>query len=448
MTGPGGNELDTDDIETMFFGNQEAEALYLGRMLVWEASKQDIWMPFNSGLGEHLGRYAPAVTNSDGVTHLGDHANFPTTSSRLSFSHSSPWTNGFSIAFWMRTTPGLSGWSTIAELKQNASTPGSVWIAHSLAGPGDMGVGIRVAGTAHERFSTRTVQTGSWTHFALIVNRISSSNTRLRMFLNGTASGDFTLSLPLNNFPTLIHHIGSTTTGEVGWSGYLDDYMVWDEPTTPEEILQIYQQGRSIVPLITTPSLSEMSINQYYYFTLGTNFTATSWSATGLPAGVSISNVGVISGTPTSTGSGSTTITASGEGGQTASKTFSWSVVDIPVLPIESIRANGANKTSHSGWARPNVTWTVNSGSPQYASNGTLNMRHGRGRVIASATLNSARAGRIVSNLNGTIAISSSSTGWEISTGSRVFQAGEQIYLELNGYSGSTSDRFGLYVEP
>ena len=205
-----------------------------------------------------------------------------------------------------------------------------------------------------------------------------------------------------------------------------------------------------VTPRITTLSLTEMKEGQYFSQQINTNFEVVSWSAEGLPAGLSLSQSGLLSGTPTYESIGVVTITANGIGPRTAQESYMWSVAtSIPVLARGSIRASGANKTSHNGWARPNVTWTANTGSPQYGSNGTIHMQYGRGRVRARVTLNSARQGRIVSNLNGVLATSSSSTGWEITSANRVFQEGEQVYLELNGYSGNASaDSFYLYVEP
>jgi subtilisin family serine protease len=50
------------------------------------------------------------------------------------------------------------------------------------------------------------------------------------------------------------------------------------------------------------------------------------WTATGLPAGLSISSSGLISGTPTTTGTSSVTATAKDAASKTASTTFSWTV--------------------------------------------------------------------------------------------------------------------------
>ncbi|PRY38186.1 S8 family peptidase [Umezawaea tangerina] len=50
------------------------------------------------------------------------------------------------------------------------------------------------------------------------------------------------------------------------------------------------------------------------------------WTATGLPAGLSISSSGLISGTPTTEGTSSVTVTATDAAAKTASATFSWVV--------------------------------------------------------------------------------------------------------------------------
>ncbi|MEU4247754.1 putative Ig domain-containing protein [Amycolatopsis sp. NPDC026612] len=50
------------------------------------------------------------------------------------------------------------------------------------------------------------------------------------------------------------------------------------------------------------------------------------WTASGLPAGLSISSAGLISGTPTTAGTSSVTATAKDSTGATASTTFSWTI--------------------------------------------------------------------------------------------------------------------------
>jgi aminopeptidase S len=54
------------------------------------------------------------------------------------------------------------------------------------------------------------------------------------------------------------------------------------------------------------------------------------WSATGLPPGLSISSSGLISGTPTTAGSYTTTATATDAGSRTGSATFGWTISAAP----------------------------------------------------------------------------------------------------------------------
>lgn len=65
---------------------------------------------------------------------------------------------------------------------------------------------------------------------------------------------------------------------------------------------------------------------------------ASSWSATGLPAGLTISSTGLISGTPTSVGTFTPTISAVGGDGSTASVPFSFRVVGgLAIIPPNQI---------------------------------------------------------------------------------------------------------------
>jgi hypothetical protein len=94
------------------------------------------------------------------------------------------------------------------------------------------------------------------------------------------------------------------------------------------------------------------------------------WSATGLPAGLSISSSGLISGTPSTAGTSSVTATVTDAAGKTGSATFSWTInpqggggcsgqklgnagFESGTAPWTTtagvINANGAGETSHSG---------------------------------------------------------------------------------------------------
>ncbi|MYS14100.1 M4 family metallopeptidase, partial [Streptomyces sp. SID4982] len=88
-----------------------------------------------------------------------------------------------------------------------------------------------------------------------------------------------------------------------------------------------------------------------------TNSGALSYSATGLPAGLSINaSTGLISGTPTTAGSSSTTVTVTDSTGKTGTAAFSWTV---------SATGGGCSATqllANPGFESGNTGWTASSG--------------------------------------------------------------------------------------
>ena len=87
------------------------------------------------------------------------------------------------------------------------------------------------------------------------------------------------------------------------------------------------------------------------------------YTATGLPAGLSISSSGLISGTPTAAGTGSVTVTAKDTTGASGSATFSWTV---------STAGTGCTGQSNQPNFGPNV-YIFNSGESATTINNTLN---------------------------------------------------------------------------
>ncbi|ACU74515.1 Ricin B lectin [Catenulispora acidiphila DSM 44928] len=96
---------------------------------------------------------------------------------------------------------------------------------------------------------------------------------------------------------------------------------------------------------------------------------ALTYSATGLPAGLSISSAGKISGTPSATGSASVTVTAS-SGTATGSTTFTWTVgpAAANLTGTHTLTASGQalDDPNHSTTTGTQlVTWSPNGGSNQ-----------------------------------------------------------------------------------
>ena len=76
------------------------------------------------------------------------------------------------------------------------------------------------------------------------------------------------------------------------------------------------------------------------------NGDALTFSATGLPAGLTISASGQVTGTPTTAGANSVTVTANDGQGGTGSATFSWPIAAANVAPVVT---NPGSAERHGG---------------------------------------------------------------------------------------------------
>jgi len=120
---------------------------------------------------------------------------------------------------------------------------------------------------------------------------------------------------------------------------------------------------------ITTSSLPAGTLGASYTATLAATGGAPpyTWSASGLPSGLSISSAGVISGTPTAAGSFSVTVQATDSAQVTATKAYSVTVaaaltITTATLPGGTVGTPYSQTLAASGGTAP-LTWSVSTGT-------------------------------------------------------------------------------------
>ena len=128
-----------------------------------------------------------------------------------------------------------------------------------------------------------------------------------------TIGKDASLTVPdgktLTNNGTIINN--GTLTGEVGGSG-------------------------TVTPKITTDSLSNGTVGEFYTATLEATGNNITWSASGLPDGLTLNSDGTITGTPTAEGTSTVTVKAENSAGST-SKDYTLNIKPamVPVTGLE-----------------------------------------------------------------------------------------------------------------
>lgn len=445
----------TSDPAQMFFGSNPLKEVWVGNNKIWPSGPQSdakFWFDFDdrAAILKNKGTTKPSVAVSGTFPVFdNDHVIFDSTT-RLDTKPTTDWMNGYTVSMWTRDTPANSGWKTILHRAVSSGTlTNEAYIVHNTSGTTTTIVAGLKFGSVHREYLSNYSPPVSldWFHTVVVWKRLTSTSYNCTIYINGVQRGSFNATgyASYTRFSTEQLYIGGNrTAGE--WSGRMDDLLIWDRGLSASEVTELYNQGRSRIPQILTQGPFDFVIGESGGLYLVSDFPTTSWSATGLPDGITLSPTGYLSGSATTEGSGTMVVTASGEG-LTATKSYSWTVRSIPMLPSHAITAAGANKISTSGWGRPALTWSlVSAGSGAFTSGGDLIVPQGKGRIRAILSMTGGKNSRIVSNQRGVLA-TGSGTNQNYRSEPMVFNEGERLYIEIQDYSGAGGDSFLLSTD-
>ena len=210
-------------------------------------------------------------------------------------------TNGYGIVF--SVSSGTTDPSTSMTVRNNALVKATSINASLVSEPTPQGDGIVFDGTEGTVYGNVTLQDDL------------------------TIDQDETLTIPEGS--TLNTNNNLTNNGTIVNKGTMTG-----EPT-----------GGTVVttPAITTESLPEGMVNQPYSTTLQATGNNITWSASGLPSGLTLISDGIIAGTPTTAGQSTVTVTATNSAG-TIDKTYTLNIQTATV----SVTSVSLNKTALS----------------------------------------------------------------------------------------------------
>jgi Zn-dependent metalloprotease len=126
--------------------------------------------------------------------------------------------------------------------------------------------------------------------------------------------------------------------------------------------------GQAGAPTVTSPGSQATTVGTAVNLQISAtdpNGQALTYSATGLPAGLSISAAGLISGTPTTAGTSSVTVTAKNTSNLTGTATFTWTV-----NAVGGGCTGSGEKVTNGGFESGTTPWTATSGVVSANGNG------------------------------------------------------------------------------
>ena len=148
--------------------------------------------------------------------------------------------------------------------------------------------------------------------------QVSNDNSTWTSIFSTTTGTGGTQTLNVSGSGRYIRMLGTTRGTQFGYS--LWEFQVFGPPGS----------GGGNTVTVTNPGTQTSTVGTAASLQISASDSASgqtlTYTATGLPAGLSISSSGLISGTPTTAGTGSVTVTANDTTGASGSATFSWTV--------------------------------------------------------------------------------------------------------------------------
>lgn len=330
------------DPTQMWFGNNPLKEVWVGDEKLWPADVllamgPEVYLTFENSIAENQGTQnltGPYATNGGGVLNLGTAEYRGLACDRFS-NYQSSWVNGGTLMCWARTVSvRTTGTLDIIQRNSPSGTMNELYIVE------DSATNRYYAGctTGGQWFDIASPDLGGekdrqWHHLAVSLSALSGGTAvYLAMYVDGQFVGASGVrNVPTVNFDAATELYLAQSRLHNTWTGNLDNVATFNRPLLENEIKAIYNAQKPtmpFIPTITTLVLPDMEQGVALSQQLAANFAVTSWTAIGVPPGLTFnSTTGVLSGTPSTITSGTMTVVANGANGQTAEMTYSWSVV-------------------------------------------------------------------------------------------------------------------------
>jgi len=183
-------------------------------------------------------------------------------------------------------------------------------------------VSLVINGTQRVFAAGPVVAAGTWYHIV-----VTYDGTVLVLYVDGVAVGQVAASGPVSLGTSGLLLGGYPSMGGYGFNGVLDETAIYAQALTATQVATHYAQRLATTP---TPIALQIAASD-------PDGNALTYTASGLPAGLSIdATTGLISGTlsPASAGTTSTVTVTASDGWLSTNQTFTWTVPSMDQAPV------------------------------------------------------------------------------------------------------------------
>lgn len=209
------------------------------------------------------------------------------------------------------------------------------------------GVDVETTGDTGGGYNIGWTNAGEWMEYTVNVTNTAAYTLEVRIASPGTGN---TLRVELDG-ANVSGSIAVPTTG--GWQVYQTVTVTTSSLASGQHILRIYEEtgGFNInylnfvaiaaAPVVSSAATASGIVGSSFSYAITASNTPTSYAATGLPAGLSVNSAsGVISGTPTTAGTYSVTVSATNAGG-TGTKVVTFTISNPAPVISSAATASG-----------------------------------------------------------------------------------------------------------
>lgn len=309
--------------------------------------------------------------------------------------------NDLTVGVWVRFDGTLGTEACILTSRELSGYGYGLWIS------ADGRWQLRTGGS-NSYLTGSAVVPGQWTHLAATFD---TTNTRTRVgvrkvYVNGVLVAEDNEIYRVNpSEPLYVASTEGSGAGPAFFKGALDEVTLHHQPLSAQEILSMATLRHvttlaSQPPQIASPGAQNSVLGEVVSLPLAAfdpENNALTFSATGLPAGLSISaSSGVISGTITALGTSNVTVSVTDGTSAPATVSFAWyigatlTLQPLTAMPQPTSAAQTFTAKSLNGF-NPRYKWNFGDGTPETAWSTSLTVSHtyanpGRYLVTLTAT--------------------------------------------------------------